>query len=252
MPYGAYLRLPASVGDGLAATPGAAAAAARRPARDRDLPPAPVSARARADRPAPGRRALVLALGPLRGRLRRLAAPARAARGPAPGRDPARGGDDRRLRRAGRHRPRGGRRRRCSCPLAADSFPAPDRRARPSSRCRSGTSATAPTGRCCARSSERMPELVLLLIGEWHDGRVRRATRTTRRAARAPNLVWLGRRSDEEAARLILAAPTSGSCRSSAPSSTTPRCRTGSSSTRGSGGARSRRTSRACARGTAR
>ena len=81
-----------------------------RPARDRHLPPAPVSARARPDRPAPGRRALVLALGPLRGRLRRLPAPARAAGGAPPRRDPAGGDDDRRVRRAGRHHPRRGRR----------------------------------------------------------------------------------------------------------------------------------------------
>ena len=54
IPYGAYLRLPASVGDGLAATQ---ARRLRLPGArgDRDLPPAPVPARPRADRPAPGR-----------------------------------------------------------------------------------------------------------------------------------------------------------------------------------------------------
>ena len=41
-------------------------------------------------------------------------------------------------------------------PLAADSFPAPDPAA-PSSRSRSGTSAGAPTGRCCARSPSACP-----------------------------------------------------------------------------------------------
>jgi hypothetical protein len=50
-----------------------------------------------------------------------------------------------------------------------------------------------------------MPELVLLLVGEWHadeSGHLEdfQACRA------APNLVWLGRRSDEEAARLIACA----------------------------------------------
>jgi hypothetical protein len=50
--------------------------------------------------------------------------------------------------------------------------------------------------------SEGMPELVLLLIGEWHDAEC--AGDPDYQACReAPNLVWLGRRSDDEAARLI-------------------------------------------------
>ena len=50
-----------------------------------------------------------------------------------------------------------------------------------------------------------MPELVLLLIGEWHeDESGHDADYQACRAA--PNLVWLGRRSDEEAARLIRCA----------------------------------------------
>jgi glycosyltransferase involved in cell wall biosynthesis len=53
--------------------------------------------------------------------------------------------------------------------------------------------------------SERMPELVLLLVGEWHeDESGRDADFQACRAA--PNIVWLGHRPDEEAARLILLA----------------------------------------------
>jgi hypothetical protein len=53
--------------------------------------------------------------------------------------------------------------------------------------------------------SERMPELVLLLIGEWHEDES--GSDPDFQACRAaPNLVWLGRRSDEEAARLMLCA----------------------------------------------
>ena len=53
--------------------------------------------------------------------------------------------------------------------------------------------------------AEGMPELVGLLVGEWHDDEC--GDDPDYRACRAaPNLVWLGRRSDEEAARLILCA----------------------------------------------
>jgi hypothetical protein len=88
--------------------------------------------------------------------------------------------------------------------LAADSFPAPD----------PGAAVVAVSlGHLGWRTdwallravAERMPELVLLLVGAWHEDECKddpdfhwcRAT---------PNLVWLGRRSDEEAARLILCA----------------------------------------------
>jgi len=47
-----------------------------------------------------------------------------------------------------------------------------------------------------------MPELTLLLIGEWHDDECLHDA-DYRFCREAPNLVWLGRRSDEEAARLI-------------------------------------------------
>jgi hypothetical protein len=54
--------------------------------------------------------------------------------------------------------------------------------------------------------AERMgPDLVLLLVGDWHEDEV--GEDPDFRACRAlPSLVWLGRRSDEEAARLILCA----------------------------------------------
>src|SRR3954464_8453750 len=86
-------------------------------------------------------------------------------------------------------------------PLAADAFPAPDPRA---------TVVAVSLGHLGHRTdwallrrvAEGMPELVLLLIGEAHpeecgDDADFHACR------RAPNLIWLGRRDDEEAARLI-------------------------------------------------
>jgi hypothetical protein len=51
----------------------------------------------------------------------------------------------------------------------------------------------------------RMPELVLLLIGAWHEAESG-ADPDFQALRRAPNAVWLGRRSDEEAARLIALA----------------------------------------------
>jgi hypothetical protein len=88
--------------------------------------------------------------------------------------------------------------------LAADSFPAPD----------PGAAVVAVSlGHLGWRTdwallravAERMPELVLLLVGEWHaDECAKDADFAWCRGA--PNLVWLGRRSDEEAARLILCA----------------------------------------------
>ncbi|MBE2316880.1 glycosyltransferase [Solirubrobacter sp. CPCC 204708] len=50
-----------------------------------------------------------------------------------------------------------------------------------------------------------MPELVLLLIGEWHEAESGH-DEDFQACRAAPNLVWLGRRSDEEAARLIACA----------------------------------------------
>src|SRR4051812_35185184 len=89
-------------------------------------------------------------------------------------------------------------------PLAADSFPAPD----PAS-----TVVAVSLGHLGHRTdwallravAEGMPELVLLLVGEWHEDQSGR--HEDYRACRAaPNLIWLGRRSDEEAARLIACA----------------------------------------------
>lgn len=52
---------------------------------------------------------------------------------------------------------------------------------------------------------EQMPELVLLLIGEWHEDES--GEDADFHACRAlPNLVWLGRQPDEQAARLVLCA----------------------------------------------
>lgn len=89
-------------------------------------------------------------------------------------------------------------------PLAADSFPAPD----PGS-----TVVAVSLGHLGHRTdwkllravAEGMPELVLLLVGEWHPAESGH-DEDYQACRRAPNLVWLGRRSDDEAARLILCA----------------------------------------------
>jgi hypothetical protein len=89
-------------------------------------------------------------------------------------------------------------------PLAADSFPAPDP---------AGTVVAVSLGHLGHRTDwallravgERMPELVLLLIGAWHDDEAR-GDDDYAACRGAPNFVWLGERTDEEAARLILAA----------------------------------------------
>ncbi len=89
-------------------------------------------------------------------------------------------------------------------PLAADSFPAPA----PGS-----TVVAVSLGHLGHRTdwallrelAEGMPELVLLLIGEWHEQESGHDP-DFQACRRAPNLLWLGRRSDEEAARLILLA----------------------------------------------
>jgi hypothetical protein len=52
---------------------------------------------------------------------------------------------------------------------------------------------------------ERMPELVLLLVGAWHEEECRDDP-DYRACRELPSIVWLGRRGDEEAARLILCA----------------------------------------------
>jgi hypothetical protein len=89
-------------------------------------------------------------------------------------------------------------------PSAADSFPAPD----------PATAVVAASmGNLGRRTdwallrtlAESMPELVVLLVGQVAERECRGDTEYA--ACRAlPNLVWLGRRSDDEAARLILCA----------------------------------------------
>jgi len=88
--------------------------------------------------------------------------------------------------------------------LAADSFPAPD----------PGSAVVAVSlGHLGWRTdwallrtvAEKMPELVLLLVGEWHEEECAKDPEYVW-CRGAPNLVWLGRRSDDEAARLILCA----------------------------------------------
>jgi len=88
--------------------------------------------------------------------------------------------------------------------LAAESFPAPD----------PGAAVIAVSlGHLGRRTdwgllravAERMPELVLLLVGEAHADECRGDADFVY-CRSAPNLIWLGRRSDEEAARLIICA----------------------------------------------
>jgi hypothetical protein len=89
-------------------------------------------------------------------------------------------------------------------PLSADLFPAPDPR---------GTVVAVSLGHLGRRTdwallravSDRMPELVVLLVGAWHDDEVR-GNEDFAACRAAANLVWLGERTDEEAARLILCA----------------------------------------------
>jgi hypothetical protein len=89
-------------------------------------------------------------------------------------------------------------------PLAADAFPAPDP---------AGTVVAVSLGHLGRRTdwallravAERMPELVLLLVGAWHDDEAR-GDEDYAWCRAAPGFVWLGERDDEEAARLILCA----------------------------------------------
>ena len=89
-------------------------------------------------------------------------------------------------------------------PLAADTFPAPDPDA---------AVVAVSLGHLGWRTdwallravAERLPQLVLLLVGAWHDDES--AQDPDYAWCRAhPGFVWLGRRSDEEAARLVLCA----------------------------------------------
>ena len=88
--------------------------------------------------------------------------------------------------------------------LAADSFPAPDP---------GGAVIAVSLGhlgwrtdwRLLREVAQRMPELTLLLVGAWHEDECAQDP-DFRWCRSAPGFVWLGRRSDEEAARLILCA----------------------------------------------
>jgi hypothetical protein len=88
--------------------------------------------------------------------------------------------------------------------LAADSFPAPDPAA---------AVIAVSLGHLGHRTdwallrgvAEAMPELVLLLVGERHDDECK-SDADFHACLELPNLIWLGRRSDEEAARMILCA----------------------------------------------
>jgi hypothetical protein len=89
-------------------------------------------------------------------------------------------------------------------PLAADKFPAPDPGA---------TVVAVSLGHLGHRTdwallravAEGMPELVLLLVGEAHPEESG-GDPDFRACRELPNLIWLGRRSDDEAARLIACA----------------------------------------------
>jgi hypothetical protein len=89
-------------------------------------------------------------------------------------------------------------------PLAADSFPAPDPAA---------TVVAISLGHLGWRTdwallravAERLPQLVLLLVGAWHDDESKDDPDYAWCRAH-PGFVWLGARTDEEAARLILCA----------------------------------------------
>jgi hypothetical protein len=89
-------------------------------------------------------------------------------------------------------------------PLSADTFPAPDP---------TQTVVAVSLGHLGWRTdwtllravAERLPDLVLLLIGAWHDDESKDDPDYAWCRAH-PGFVWLGPRTDEEAARLILTA----------------------------------------------
>lgn len=88
--------------------------------------------------------------------------------------------------------------------LTADSFPDPDPGAAVIAVCL-GHLGWRNDWALLRAVAEGMPELTVLLVGAWHEDECRDDDDFA--ACRSlPNLVWLGRRSDEEAARLILCA----------------------------------------------
>jgi hypothetical protein len=87
-------------------------------------------------------------------------------------------------------------------PLAADSFPAPAVEVVAVSLGHLGHRTDWALLRAVC---EGMPELTLLLVGAWHE-QESGADQDFQALRRAANVVWLGRRTDEEAARLIALA----------------------------------------------
>jgi len=88
--------------------------------------------------------------------------------------------------------------------LSADSFPAPDP-AEAVIAVSLGHLGRRTDWRLLREVAQAMPELIVLLIGAWYDDESGDDPDYAWCRA-APNLVWLGRRSDEEAARLIACA----------------------------------------------
>jgi len=89
-------------------------------------------------------------------------------------------------------------------PSAADSFPAPDPSAAVLAVC-FGTNGRRTDWALLRALSERMPELVVLFVGALNQDEC--ADDADFQACRAfPGFVWLGRRSNDEAARLIMCA----------------------------------------------
>lgn len=92
-------------------------------------------------------------------------------------------------------------------PLSADSFPRPDPAGHPAPvvAISLGHLGHRTDWALLLEVSRQMQELVLLLVGTWHDDEC--AGDEAYAACRtAPNLVWLGRQDDEASARLILCA----------------------------------------------
>jgi hypothetical protein len=89
-------------------------------------------------------------------------------------------------------------------PLSADTFPAPDPTA-PVIAVSLGHLGWRTDWSLLRSVAELMPHLVLLLVGAWHDDESKDDPDYAWCRAH-PGFVWLGSRSDEEAARLILCA----------------------------------------------
>ncbi|HMJ33074.1 MAG TPA: hypothetical protein VK501_04075 [Baekduia sp.] len=89
-------------------------------------------------------------------------------------------------------------------PLSADAFPAPDP-AQAVVAISLGHLGWRTDWTLLRAVAQRMPQLVLLLVGAWHDDECG-SDPDYSWCRQHPGFVWLGERSDEEAARLILCA----------------------------------------------